>query len=50
MSSPHTAVPIDQQTVLVTGGARGLGSHLVRAFLAQGARVVINYLTSAEAA
>jgi len=50
MSSPHTAIPIDQQTVLVTGGARGLGSHLVRAFLNQGARVVINYLTSAEAA
>lgn len=50
MSSPHAAVPIDQQTVVVTGGARGLGSHLVRAFLGQGARVVINYLTSAVAA
>ncbi|WP_017574778.1 3-oxoacyl-ACP reductase [Nocardiopsis kunsanensis] len=50
MSSPHTAIPIDQQTVVVTGGARGLGSHLVRAFLGQGARVVINYLTSAGAA
>lgn len=50
MSSPHTAIPIDQQTVVVTGGARGLGSQLVRAFLGQGARVVINYLTSAEAA
>lgn len=50
MNSSHIAIPIDQQTVVVTGGARGLGSHLVRAFLGQGARVVINYLTSAEAA
>ncbi|GHD17120.1 3-oxoacyl-ACP reductase [Nocardiopsis kunsanensis] len=50
MSSPRTAIPIDQQTVVVTGGARGLGSRLVRAFLGQGARVVVNHLTSAEAA
>lgn len=50
MNSPQTAIPIDQQTVVVTGGARGLGSHLVRAFLGQGARVVINYLTSVGAA
>jgi len=40
----------DQQLVLITGAARGLGEHLVRAFLGQGARVVINYLNSAEAA
>ena len=40
----------DQQLVLITGAARGLGEHLVRAFLAQGARVVINYFNSAEAA
>lgn len=36
--------------MLVTGGARGLGAHLVRAFLGQGARVVINYLSSKQAA
>ena len=42
--------PFDQQLVLITGAARGLGEHLVRAFLAQGARVVINYFNSAEAA
>ncbi|MGC3875003.1 3-oxoacyl-ACP reductase [Halomonas sp. GXIMD04776] len=41
---------IDTQIVLVTGGARGLGACLSRAFLAQGARVVINYLDSREAA
>ncbi|MGO1461093.1 MAG: 3-oxoacyl-ACP reductase [Oleiphilaceae bacterium] len=41
---------LGQQLVLVTGGARGLGEHLVRAFLREGAKVVINYHTSAEAA
>ncbi|MGO5000340.1 3-oxoacyl-ACP reductase [Oceanisphaera sp. W20_SRM_FM3] len=45
-----TAFAFDQQLVLVTGGARGLGEHLVRAFLREGAKVVINYLNSAEAA
>lgn len=40
----------NEQLVLVTGGARGLGEHLVRAFLREGAKVVINYLNSAEAA
>ncbi len=40
----------DQQLVLITGAARGLGEHLVRAFLDEGARVVINYFNSAEAA
>lgn len=39
-------LPINQQIVLVTGGGRGLGEHLVRAFLREGARVVINYLHS----
>ncbi len=43
-------LPINQQLVLITGGARGLGAHLTRAFLEQGACVVINYLNSKEAA
>jgi 3-oxoacyl-[acyl-carrier protein] reductase len=41
---------LDEQLVLVTGGGRGLGEHIVRAFLREGARVVVNYLDSAEAA
>ncbi|WP_040160294.1 3-oxoacyl-ACP reductase [Nigerium massiliense] len=43
-------LPLDQQLVLVTGGARGLGAAISRAFLAQGARVVVNYRTSRAAA
>ncbi|MCQ9616359.1 3-oxoacyl-ACP reductase [Paenalcaligenes niemegkensis] len=42
--------PLNQQLVLVTGGSRGLGAELVSAFLAQGAKVVINYFNNAEAA
>ncbi len=41
---------ISEQIVLVTGGARGLGQSLVRAFVAQGAQVVINYRNSREQA
>jgi 3-oxoacyl-[acyl-carrier protein] reductase len=44
------ALPIRDQVVLVTGGARGLGARLVQSFLAEGARVVVNYLGSADAA
>ncbi len=43
-------IPVDQQIVLVTGGARGLGASLTQAFLREGARVVINYLNSAQRA
>lgn len=50
-SSNHSnTLPLNQQIVLVTGGARGLGLHLVQAFLGQGAKVVINYLNSQEQA
>lgn len=45
-----SAPSLDEQVVLVTGGARGLGASISRAFLAQGAKVVINYHSSAEAA
>ncbi|GAB3048854.1 3-oxoacyl-ACP reductase [Stenotrophomonas tumulicola] len=41
---------ISEQLVLVTGAARGLGQHIARAFAAQGARVIINYHRSADAA
>lgn len=36
--------------VLVTGGAGGIGSAIVRAFAAEGARVAVHYNTSSEAA
>ena len=41
---------IDEQVVLVTGGARGLGEEIVRAFGREGALVVVNYRRSADAA
>ena len=41
---------ISEQTVLVTGGGRGLGHAIVRAFAQQDARMVINYLRSREPA
>ena len=41
---------ICDQLVLVTGAGRGLGTHLARAFAAQGASLLINYRRSAEAA
>lgn len=44
------ALPLSRQVVLITGASRGLGASLARAFLAQGARVVVNYLERAEAA
>lgn len=37
---------IRDQIVLVTGGARGLGLAITQALLAEGARVVVNYLSS----
>lgn len=48
--SEQTSQEIAQQVVLITGGARGLGACLVRAFAQQGAKVVINYLNSKQAA
>src|SRR3989337_987864 len=36
--------------VLVTGGAGGIGSAVVRAFAAEGARVAVHYRSSGEAA
>ena len=44
------SLPIAEQIVLVTGGGRGLGAHIVRALLREGARVVVNYRRSREAA
>lgn len=38
------------KTVLITGGARGIGRACARAFAKQGYRVAVNYLNSADAA
>ncbi|MCW4465903.1 3-oxoacyl-ACP reductase [Glutamicibacter sp. MNS18] len=45
-----TAQSLENQLVLVTGGARGLGAAISTAFLEAGARVVLNYHSSAGAA
>lgn len=41
---------LKQQIVLVTGGGRGLGLAIARAFAAEGARIVVNYRRSREPA
>lgn len=41
---------ISEQIVLVTGAARGLGAAIAKAFVAEGAKVIVNYHRSAERA
>lgn len=41
---------LHKQTVLITGASRGVGEQLVRAFVKEGANVVINYYKSQEKA
>jgi 3-oxoacyl-[acyl-carrier protein] reductase len=43
-------LPLEKQTVLVTGAGRGLGSEIARSFHRQGAKVIINYRNSYESA
>ena len=50
VDTPASAPAIKDQIVLITGGARGLGRSLTTAFLRAGSKVVINYLTSKDAA
>ena len=41
---------LEGQGVLVTGGAGGIGTAVVRAFAAEGARVAVHYRSSGAAA
>lgn len=50
MQHSNTVLPVSEQLILVTGGGRGLGEHLVRSFLREGACVIVNYLNSAARA
>ena len=43
-------LPINRQTVLITGAGRGLGSTISRSFHREGAKVIINYRKSFESA
>ncbi|KAB1657345.1 3-oxoacyl-ACP reductase [Pseudoclavibacter chungangensis] len=50
-STAHaTALPLDEQIVLVTGGARGLGRAISQAFLDAGACVLVDYHASRDEA
>ena len=40
----------DQQTVIVTGGTRGIGAALTKGFLKEGAKVIATYTSNDEAA
>ncbi|WP_313701608.1 3-oxoacyl-ACP reductase [Achromobacter sp.] len=50
MSSQRPQPTLNQQLVIVTGASRGLGAAIAQAFLREGAKVVINYLNSADRA
>lgn len=48
--SPFFSLPLDEQVVLVSGASRGVGAALARAFVREGARVVLNWYRSEDAA
>jgi 3-oxoacyl-[acyl-carrier protein] reductase len=51
MNAPSVPAPaLRDQVVLISGASRGVGAALGRAFVREGARVVLNYYRSADAA
>ena len=44
------SLPINKQTVLITGAGRGLGSSISKSFHREGAKVIINYRKSYKSA
>lgn len=48
--SSETSAPLSDQVVLISGASRGVGAALGRAFVREGARVVLNYYRSTAAA
>jgi len=44
----NVPIPISNQTVLITGAGRGLGSEIAKSFYREGAKVLINYRNSYE--
>jgi pteridine reductase len=50
MAAPIEGPSLENQAVLITGGARRIGAEIVRALHAAGARILIHYRSSAAAA
>lgn len=43
-------LPLTNKVAIVTGGSRGIGAAICKKLAAQGARVVVNYSSSPDAA
>lgn len=50
MAAPHTPYRLDDKVALVTGSGRGIGAAIATELGRLGAKVVVNYANSAEAA
>ena len=50
MAASNEVTSLEDKAILITGGARRVGAEIVRTLHAAGARILIHYRTSAEAA